>query len=167
MLSEMHAHFLQLTHIIAEKEKKSQTYQSGKLDALSDEKVTKIKKFAKDYITKVIHRLEKSKRHRPSVASTSTPGSSRTPDAGRDPDGDELPEMSVNDALGLDDDDLDGGDPSPASETHGPEPVVAVVDADMDIENSSYVVSNRDVNPKWGSMNTITAKVSEDLFPAF
>ena len=46
-------HFsLQLTHVIAEKEKKSTSYKEGKLDALSEEKVAKIKKFSKEYIHK-------------------------------------------------------------------------------------------------------------------
>ena len=38
---------LQLTHVIADKEKKSASYKEGKLDSLSDEKTVKIKKFAK------------------------------------------------------------------------------------------------------------------------
>ncbi|OBZ74746.1 Histone-lysine N-methyltransferase, H3 lysine-36 specific [Grifola frondosa] len=73
-------HAKELTHTIAEKEKKSTSYKEGRLDALSDEKVTKIKKFAKEYIAKVLRKLEKSQRRPPdvdqgptSVASTSTP----------------------------------------------------------------------------------------------
>ncbi|KAH7882045.1 hypothetical protein F5I97DRAFT_1817718 [Phlebopus sp. FC_14] len=53
----------ELTHLITEKEKKSSSYKENKLDALSDEKITKIKKFAKDYIAKVLRKLEKSKRN--------------------------------------------------------------------------------------------------------
>jgi len=52
----------QLTHVIAEKEKKSSSYKEGKLDSLSDEKAAKIKKFAKEYIAKVLRKVEKSKR---------------------------------------------------------------------------------------------------------
>src|SRR5713226_80858 len=62
---------LQLTHIIAEKEKKSSSYKDNKLEALSDEKKIKIKKFAREYIQKVIHKLEKGKR-RPPDSGTST-----------------------------------------------------------------------------------------------
>lgn len=53
--------FLQLTQLISDKEKKSQSYQSGKLDSLPDEKTVKIKKFAKEYISKLLRRIEKSK----------------------------------------------------------------------------------------------------------
>ena len=60
----------QLTQIIADKEKKSSSYKEWKLDQLSDEKVTKIKKFAKEYIAKVLRRLEKSG-HRPRSSSSS------------------------------------------------------------------------------------------------
>ena len=64
-----------LTHIIAEKEKKSSSYKNAKLDSLSEEKVTKIKKFAKDYIAKILRKLDKST-HRPKH-----PPSSAAPDA--------------------------------------------------------------------------------------
>ena len=50
----------QLTQIISDKEKKSHSYQSGKLDALSEEKANKIKKFSKEYIAKLLRRMEKS-----------------------------------------------------------------------------------------------------------
>lgn len=142
----------QLTQIIADKEKKSNSYQSGKLDSLSDEKVVKIKKFAKDYIVKVLRRLEKSSGHRSSSshatthdprqshASTSTPrsdsaGASNMADA----------EINVNDTLDLggdegdnDDEDAEGdvdddegtgsADPSPQTDAQGPEPSVTIVD---------------------------------------
>lgn len=51
-----------MTHVIAEKEKKSSSYKEGKLDTLSEEKTVKIKKFSKEYITKVLRKLDKSKR---------------------------------------------------------------------------------------------------------
>ncbi|KAF9228124.1 hypothetical protein BS17DRAFT_745368 [Gyrodon lividus] len=51
----------ELTHIISEKEKKSTSYKEGRLDALSDEKAVKIRKFSKEYIVKVLRKLEKSK----------------------------------------------------------------------------------------------------------
>ncbi|KAI0776743.1 hypothetical protein BD413DRAFT_469039 [Trametes elegans] len=61
---------------IAEKEKKSSSYKEGRLESLSDEKTAKIKKFAKEYIAKVLRKLEKSgQRRKP----TSTAGSSSTP----------------------------------------------------------------------------------------
>jgi hypothetical protein len=49
-----------LTQIITEKEKKSSSYRDNKLDSLSEEKVVKIKKFAKEYIAKVVRKMEKS-----------------------------------------------------------------------------------------------------------
>lgn len=161
------SYLFQLTHIIAEKEKKSQTYQSGKLDALSDEKVAKIKKFSKDYIAKVLHRLDKSKgSHRP-AASTSTPDFSRTPDTGGKDQGtnsDDIPEMSVNDALGFDDDDMDVEDPSPASDVQGPEPVVAVVDVEMD--SSTFILSNQtdeDTNQAWDNVQHLATKIADSV----
>ncbi|EIW56542.1 SET domain-containing protein [Trametes versicolor FP-101664 SS1] len=67
---------------IAEKEKKSSSYKEGRLETLSEEKTTKIKKFAKEYIAKILRKLEKSgQRRKPS----STTASSSTPDgAGAD-----------------------------------------------------------------------------------
>lgn len=70
----------QLTHVIAEKEKKSSSYREGRLDALSDEKAAKIKKFAKEYIVKVLRKLEKSK----SKQSPSKPSSSHHRDREQD-----------------------------------------------------------------------------------
>ena len=58
-------HAKDLTQIIADKEKKSQSYIDGKLDSLSDEKIQKIKKFAKEYIAKLMRKLEKSGKERP------------------------------------------------------------------------------------------------------
>ena len=64
-------HF-QLTQLIADKEKKSSSYKESKLDALSDEKVAKIKKFAKEYIGKVLRKMEKSGEKRKASSSSST-----------------------------------------------------------------------------------------------
>ncbi|KAF8487430.1 hypothetical protein DFH94DRAFT_678454 [Russula ochroleuca] len=50
---------LQLTHIIAEKS------SSYKVNTLCDEKKSKIKRFAREYILKVLHRLKKVKRRPP------------------------------------------------------------------------------------------------------
>ncbi|KAI0070968.1 hypothetical protein K474DRAFT_1712871 [Panus rudis PR-1116 ss-1] len=55
-------HAKELTQIIADKEKKSSSYKEGKLDSLSDEKVIKIKRFSKEYIAKVIRKMEKKGR---------------------------------------------------------------------------------------------------------
>ncbi|OJT15697.1 Histone-lysine N-methyltransferase, H3 lysine-36 specific [Trametes pubescens] len=67
----------ELTQTIAEKEKKSLSYKEGRLETLSEEKTTKIKKFAKEYIAKILRKLEKSgQRRKPS----STTASSSTPD---------------------------------------------------------------------------------------
>ncbi|KAF7793530.1 hypothetical protein EIP86_004644 [Pleurotus ostreatoroseus] len=71
--------------VIAEKEKKSHSYKENKLDALSEEKVVKIKKFAKEYIAKVLRKLEKAgQRRKPSSSVASNLGAStstaHTPD---------------------------------------------------------------------------------------
>ncbi|KAG5637082.1 hypothetical protein H0H81_005815 [Sphagnurus paluster] len=73
-------HAKELTQIIAEKEKKSSGYKEGRLDKLSDEKVVKIKKFAKEYIAKVLRKLAKSsgKRLHGSSSSTAVQGTSST-----------------------------------------------------------------------------------------
>ncbi|KAH8112060.1 hypothetical protein DFH11DRAFT_1512097 [Phellopilus nigrolimitatus] len=141
-------HAKQLTLIVLEKEKKSNSYQSGHLDSLSDEKVAKIKKFSKDYITKLLRRIEKSGPSKlphgsGSKASTSTPNTNASVE----------PEANLEDTLDFDgndddeaDDDVnDSGDPSPASEVNGPEPAVAVVgrDVEMDTEMDS-TASRRD-----------------------
>ncbi|KAI8990416.1 hypothetical protein BD414DRAFT_483561 [Trametes punicea] len=74
----------ELTQIIAEKEKKSSSYKEGRLDSLSEEKTAKIKKFSKEYVAKVLRKLEKSgQRRKPSSSVAPTAGSSSTPD-GRD-----------------------------------------------------------------------------------
>ncbi|GJJ09368.1 hypothetical protein Clacol_003590 [Clathrus columnatus] len=54
-------HAKTLTHLIAEKEKKSSSYEKSKLDSLSDEKKDKIKKFVKEYVSKLIKRKGKLK----------------------------------------------------------------------------------------------------------
>ncbi|EMD35141.1 hypothetical protein CERSUDRAFT_54162 [Gelatoporia subvermispora B] len=102
--------------IIADKEKKSTSYKEGKLDALSDEKVAKIKKFAKEYIAKVLRKLDKSgQRRKPSSSSGSGshPGdaptmSTSTPDDADDADDTLIvTNLSVEDMMDLDPDYLD------------------------------------------------------------
>lgn len=157
-----------MTHIITEKEKKSISYKEGRLDALSDEKAVKIKKFAKEYIAKVLRKLEKSK----SDQSPFKPSSSHHKDRNRDRihdepsgsvpsldarrngedgdgdgdgDGDEDGEdaemvMSVEQAMDLGSDSEDG-DHDPY---HGPDG-----DADMDMQHSSDEVDH-DPSPMEG-----------------
>ncbi|KAJ3515007.1 hypothetical protein NLJ89_g2034 [Agrocybe chaxingu] len=85
-------HARELTQVIAEKEKKSSSYREGRLEALSEEKVVKIKKFAKEYIAKILRKIEKSGKrphhhhhhhHRPpgSSASATASTSASTPSA--------------------------------------------------------------------------------------
>ncbi|KAJ3976629.1 hypothetical protein EV361DRAFT_789902 [Lentinula raphanica] len=66
---------------VAAREKKSSAYQQNKLDAFSDEKTAKIKKYAKEYIDKLLQRMKKEARHRKpsSSASASVSAASATP----------------------------------------------------------------------------------------
>ncbi|CCM05915.1 uncharacterized protein FIBRA_08153 [Fibroporia radiculosa] len=115
-------HAKDLTHIIAEKEKKSSTYQEGKLDLLSDEKVIKIKKFAKEYIAKILRKLEKVGQRRISSSAdkgdtamvTLASGSTSTPNDAS------LPDISAEDTMDLDDDSLEH-DLSPPDSASPPE----------------------------------------------
>ncbi|THH13484.1 hypothetical protein EW146_g6736 [Bondarzewia mesenterica] len=107
-------HAKELTHIIAEKEKKSSSYKENTLDSLSDEKTAKIKKFARDYIHKALHKLQKAgklrKRPPESSASGSASQANETPDRG------EGALMSVEEAMDFsadehsDDEDIKGDD---------------------------------------------------------
>ncbi|KAL4077501.1 hypothetical protein J3A83DRAFT_4356538 [Scleroderma citrinum] len=100
----------ELTHVIAEKEKKSSSYKEGKLDALSDEKTAKIKKFAKEYIAKVLRKVEKSKRkpsssgHAPNHSDTPPTTNADLPGV-HDDDKDVEMTMSVEQAMDLGSDD--------------------------------------------------------------
>ncbi|KAJ7222364.1 histone methyltransferase [Mycena pura] len=107
----------ELTQLIAEKEKKSSSYRDNKLDALSDEKVAKIKKFSKEYIAKVVRKMEKSGDKRPPSTSTAHATSSAvdTPNSIEGVDV-EMTEMTVEEAMDMD----------PASESEGED------DADME-----------------------------------
>lgn len=103
-----------MTHLIADKEKKSASYKENRLEALSEEKVAKIKKFCKDYIAKLLRKLEKSgKIHRHGSSSSksnghghhATPSTSvNTPNSGDGDDGEGM-EMSVEEAMDLEADD--------------------------------------------------------------
>ncbi|KZT68078.1 hypothetical protein DAEQUDRAFT_766652 [Daedalea quercina L-15889] len=127
----------QLTHIIAEKEKKSSSYREGRLDALSDEKVVKIKKFAKEYIAKILRKMEKKRRESgggPSSAST-LQGTSASPSVmspslegeGADADTEASLAATVADVMDLDgpddgDDDMDMDDAEQTPEQASPLP---------------------------------------------
>jgi histone-lysine N-methyltransferase SETD2 len=94
----------QLTQVIAEKEKKSSSYREGKLEVLSDEKIIKIKKFSKDYISKILRKMEKSgKRPKPPFSTTlPTPSTStHTPDS-NDGEDTSMVSMSVEEAMDMD-----------------------------------------------------------------
>ncbi|OSD00004.1 hypothetical protein PYCCODRAFT_1437753 [Trametes coccinea BRFM310] len=107
----------ELTQTIADKEKKSSSYKEGRLDSLSEEKTAKIKKFSKEYIAKVLRKLEKSGQRR--KPATSAAGSSSTPD-GQEPAGADdsyVSAAAVADMMDLDphdepddDEELAGGD---------------------------------------------------------
>lgn len=60
---------------IAEKEKKSSSYSTSKLEKLSDDKQAKIKKYTKDFFAKAMHKIDKKKAAKivgsPSSSSTS------------------------------------------------------------------------------------------------
>lgn len=96
-----------MTKIIADKEKKSSSYKEGKLDSLSEEKIVKIKKFAKDYIAKVLHKIEKAKKRKPSSSTPHThPASSTSAETPDSPDDIEaadgnIVEMTVEEAMDM------------------------------------------------------------------
>ncbi|EAU87663.2 histone-lysine N-methyltransferase [Coprinopsis cinerea okayama7 len=112
----------ELTQVITEKEKKSSSYKEGRLESLSEEKVAKIKKFSKDYIAKVLRKLEKAGKYssQSSRATTEQTGASssthtQTPNSldggdGSINGGGEVP-MSVEEAMDMEEDsdvDADG-----------------------------------------------------------
>lgn len=104
--------FLQLTQIIADKEKKSSSYKEGKLDSLSEDKIVKIKKFSKEYIAKVLRKMEKANgghRRRPSsTTTTETQGTSSSTlvDTPNSADGADvvMGEMTIEEAMDMDPD---------------------------------------------------------------
>ena len=135
--------FFQLTQVIADKEKKSSSYREGRLDSLSDEKAAKIKKFSKEYIAKVLHKMEKSgkRRHRhgehnsngnisntPSTSTTvQSPISHDDGDANMYDTGDTGIHMSVEEAMGMDPDEDGEGDYDDDENEDGQEEELRVV----------------------------------------
>jgi hypothetical protein len=96
-----------LTQIITDKEKKSSSYKDGKLDALSEEKIAKIKKFSKEYIVKVLRKLEKSgKRHRPPSSAATQATASTSTNTPNSTDGADvvMADMMVEEAMDMDSD---------------------------------------------------------------
>ena len=87
--------------MIAEREKHSHTYKHGKLDALSEEKIVKIKKFSKEYIAKLIRRIEKQKSSGSCTDPRPSGSGSGSADKDQEREGDNEPIMSVEDALDL------------------------------------------------------------------
>ncbi|KAJ6630080.1 hypothetical protein B0H10DRAFT_1984899 [Mycena sp. CBHHK59/15] len=96
-------HAKELTQLITDKEKKSSSYRDSKLEALSDEKVTKIKKFAKEYIAKVVRKLEKSGHKKRPPFSSATQATSSNLDTPNSADGADAaaPEMTVEEAMDM------------------------------------------------------------------
>ncbi|OAX37722.1 hypothetical protein K503DRAFT_719344 [Rhizopogon vinicolor AM-OR11-026] len=130
----------ELTHVIAEKEKKSSSYKDGKLDALSDEKTSKIKKFAKEYIVKVLRRLEKSKRKASSSDGPAASSFANADEHEQEEGGDVPMMMSVEEAM-----DLGDGSESEADD------VVRADDAEMqDMEDMQHSSDDVDPSPKEG-----------------
>ena len=86
------------------------------MEALSDDKVAKIKKFSKEYIAKVLHKIEKSgkrsHRHSDRSNTNNTPSTSTAVGTPRSHDdgGDMLEQMTVEEAMGLDPDEDDAED---------------------------------------------------------
>ncbi|KAI0688016.1 hypothetical protein BC835DRAFT_1285649 [Cytidiella melzeri] len=124
-------HAKELTTVIADKEKKSSSYKEGRLDSLSEEKKAKMKKFAKEYVAKIVRKLQKSK-HKPSSsssqqtlhASTSTTHSAHDQDSG----------SPIHDAADLMEVDVDAADDSDA------EPSPGESDAATKIDYSSQLI---------------------------
>ncbi|THG94132.1 hypothetical protein EW026_g7278 [Hermanssonia centrifuga] len=124
-------HAKELTQVIAEKEKKTSSYKDSRLDALSDEKVAKIKKFAKEYIAKILRKLDKAgQRHKSSSSAPSSSMSASTSTAHMSSNGhshaNDLHDVDIPtamDSMDLDDRWDDGwGEPSPMGESHRSSP---------------------------------------------
>ncbi|CAL1698157.1 unnamed protein product [Somion occarium] len=133
-------HAKELTQLIAEKEKKSSSYKESKLDGLSDEKTAKIKKFAKEYIVKVLRKMEKKRRESSSGKNgESSSMTTSTPDdlPGEDLHGDNsLPDISLEDVM-----DIDGGDYNGQTYNEEPSPEEPSPEGQEDSHSS---VSSRD-----------------------
>ncbi|TCD67121.1 histone methyltransferase set2 [Steccherinum ochraceum] len=158
-------HAKELTQIITEKEKKSNSYREGKLDSLSEEKVVKIKKFAKDYIAKVLRRAEKKHKSKTDEQDNS-PGSSSMHMQYNDAQGSsrDAP-LSLADVVDMDDHEEDGedehserGDVSPedqqGSGSAGPSPPESMLSSSISDPRM------RHLNEESGWDPTATASIS-------
>lgn len=116
-----------MTQIITNKEKKSSSYKEGRLEKLSDEKVAKIKKFAKEYIPKILRKLEKPGKAPRRSPSTVSPVSSSTL------------QHVLQSHEGADDEDVAMGDP-----TFEDMSIVSDSDGDEDKEDGQEYLSVRD-----------------------
>lgn len=106
--------------MLAEKEKKSASYPTLKLEALSEEKQMKIKKFTKEYTAKLLHKMKSrsssSHNGKPSSRPMETPESDKTPpDADADPDCMDV-DLDMQDGIG----DPDESPPGDAMEAISP-----------------------------------------------
>ncbi|KIK92193.1 hypothetical protein PAXRUDRAFT_830188 [Paxillus rubicundulus Ve08.2h10] len=167
----------ELTHVITEKEKKSSSYKEDRLDGLSDEKVAKIRKFSKEYITKVLRKLEKSKSKHGSHKHSSShnkdqnrnrggpqpSGSEHTPDVHRDgedadgeEDGDVEMVMSVEQAMDLGSDSEDG-DHDDEHDVNG--------DAEMEEAQHSSDEVDHDPSPMEGVSSHVHPAASVSVTP--
>ncbi|KAF7326676.1 Histone methyltransferase [Mycena venus] len=150
-------HAKELTQLIAEKEKKSGSYKENKLEALSDEKVAKIKKFSKEYIAKVVRKMEKSgHKHRPPSSSTTQETPSRSAvDTPNSIDGVDtvMTEMTVEEAMDMD----------PASESEGEEEGGGDGDGDGDVDMEVDEEAGGDMRPPAAS--TDGAPVMGEVIP--
>lgn len=170
----MHDVILQLTHVVAEKEKKSASFRDkqNKLDALSDEKITKIKKFARDYIHKVLHRLERGKKRPPDSTHSHSPTNSHS-HAGiaEDEDAAGGMAMSVEEAMDLSEDeadmDLDGdddadddGEPTPVDAAESDTSTAVAVPADPRLRARSVAEVK---GKEWGLDSTLPSAEPMDV----
>ncbi|KAH9061931.1 hypothetical protein EDB87DRAFT_1610315 [Lactarius vividus] len=149
-------HAKELTHIIAEKEKKSSSYRENKLEALSEEKKTKIKKFAREYVHKVLHRLERGKRRPPDSATspTTTPhhrADMPPPLPHDDNNNDDEMEMSVEEAM-----DLSPDEDEPGDEDDEPTPV----DVEPAESDTSTAVAAPPADPRLRARTAVTGGVT-------
>ncbi|KAJ7730702.1 histone methyltransferase [Mycena maculata] len=118
-------HAKELTQLIADKEKKSSSYRDNKLEALSDEKVAKIKKFAKEYIAKVVRKMEKSgHKKRPQPSPSTAQATSSALDTPNSIEGVDvvMTEMTVEEAMDMD----------PASDSEGEDDGEGDVEMEID-----------------------------------
>jgi [histone H3]-lysine36 N-trimethyltransferase len=105
----------QLTAVIAEKEKKSSSYKEGRLDSLSDEKKAKMKKFAKEYVVKIVRKLDKLKR-KPSSSSHADKQPSRGDSLGSSArEADDAIDVDMDENLENDDSDAEPSPDEPKS----------------------------------------------------